>query len=327
MKKVCILIYVLLALAGNTFADNLAVGNVTITPGEKCQVSIKLNNNDYSYISFQFDLVLPEGISVSQNSNGSLEASINPNRSTDGTSFTAKDIGNNKYRFLAFTDGAVFSGNSGALVNITLIASEEIAGATCKAMLTAQKFTTTATSQQRFADTSFEIIVKSTISSVQIGNLFYDIDIETHSAKVVSSEANVTNITIPAKVTYNGISYDVTQIGKGAFSKCKNLKSVTVDIRYPIDIDEDVFPNRENITLYVPTGCYGNYNSTDYWGEFKKIIDGADVNCDGEIDEADVEIVSDCIAGWKYHSRADVNKDDKVNITDIVIINNTELEY
>ncbi len=331
MKKVCILIDVLLALAGNTFADNLSVGDITMTPGENSQISIELNNSDYNYISFQFDLELPEGISVAQDSNGNLEASINADRATDGTSFTAKEIGNNKYRFLAYTNGAAFSGNSGSLVNITLTASEEIAGSTSVAVLTAQKFTTTATSQQRFADTSFHITVKATASSVQIGNLFYDLDIKTHTAKVVASVTNVTSITIPAAVTYNGISYDVTEIGNGAFAKCNNLTSVTVDIPYPIDIDDDAFPNRQNATLYVPARCYGEYLGTDYWSEFKEIIDGADVNCDGEIDEADIEIVADIMAGWSsdspFYYRADVNQDGKINITDIVIINNTELEY
>lgn len=344
MKKVCFLITVLLAWAGNTFADNLSGSDVAMTPGEERLISIELSNTEHRYISFQFDLELPMGISVANDSQGGLKASIDASRSVNGTSFTVKDIGNNRYRFLAFTNGTAFTGNSGPLVNISLSASEEMPDTVCEAQLTALKFTNIATEQQRLAESAFKITVSSIVTSVKIGSLFYQLNIKTHTAEVVASDANITSASIPAAITYNGISCDVTQIGENAFnnstllqsvdiaasvtsigqnafSKCSKLTRVTVNNPVPTDISEDVFPYCQNATLYVPAGCYAAYHWTDCWEHFKSIIDGADVNCDGEIDETDVEIVSDCIAGWKYYSRSDVNKDGKTDITDIVIIN------
>ena len=36
------------------------------------------------------------------------------------------------------------------------------------------------------------------------------------------------DLTIPESVTYGGISYPVTSIGKGAFKNCSGLTSVTI---------------------------------------------------------------------------------------------------
>jgi len=43
-----------------------------------------------------------------------------------------------------------------------------------------------------------------------------------------NSSAYTGNVTIPATVTYNGVNYSVTEIGKSAFSGCKYLKSVII---------------------------------------------------------------------------------------------------
>ena len=97
----------------------------------------------------------------------------------------------------------------------------------------------------------------------------------------------LTNITIPNSVTSIGdgsfslcrgltsvtIGNSVTSIGKYAFGSCKDLTSVTVERKTPVSISSDTFSNRANATLYVPYGCKARYKSSDYWKEFKEIVE------------------------------------------------------
>lgn len=69
------------------------------------------------------------------------------------------------------------------------------------------------------------------------------------------------------------IPASVTSIGEQAFAYCPNLAYVTVHMTTPLKIDETVFENRANATLYVPEGCVGAYRNTDYWKEFKTILE------------------------------------------------------
>ena len=68
------------------------------------------------------------------------------------------------------------------------------------------------------------------------------------------------------------IPNSVTSIGD-VFWGCNNLTSVTVEYEKPIGINAYTFPNRANATLYVPYGCKNAYEATDYWKEFKKIVE------------------------------------------------------
>ena len=98
--------------------------------------------------------------------------------------------------------------------------------------------------------------------------------------------SSLTSIAIPNSVTSIGseafklcsgltsitIPNSVTSIGKSAFYGCSSLTSVVVKNPTPVAISQDVFSNRANATLYVPTGCKPAYETAAYWGEFGEII-------------------------------------------------------
>ena len=68
----------------------------------------------------------------------------------------------------------------------------------------------------------------------QSGDFYYDITSENTVEvvpRVLWSKTNyegITTATIPETVTYDGITYSVTSIGKGAFAKCSNLTTVII---------------------------------------------------------------------------------------------------
>ena len=89
------------------------------------------------------------------------------------------------------------------------------------------------------------------------------------SVTSIESEAfygcsGLTSITIPSSVT---------SIGEYSFFGCSGLTSVTVENPTPVSIKTSTFSNRTNATLYVPIGSKSTYEATEYWKEFKEIIE------------------------------------------------------
>ena len=76
----------------------------------------------------------------------------------------------------------------------------------------------------------------SIIEHVQIGDLYYNLDLDARTAEVtyltsMSHEINyssLTSVDIPSSVMYNLIPFNVTSIGWYAFSRSTNLQSVTI---------------------------------------------------------------------------------------------------
>ena len=63
----------------------------------------------------------------------------------------------------------------------------------------------------------------------------------------------------------------MTSIGKYAFYRCNELTSVTSEVVNPPAIDERVFTNSGNATLYVPEESLGAYFSAIGWRDFLSI--------------------------------------------------------
>lgn len=123
LLSVAVLFSSMLGFAQNT----LSMNDVTLAPGESAQVSVNLTNAT-PYTAFQFDMTLPEGITV--------EDVTLAERASGHT--LKKGPVNGKYRVLAYSyneetkeGNKPITGTEGAIVNLTLKAGESIAeGAT-----------------------------------------------------------------------------------------------------------------------------------------------------------------------------------------------------
>ena len=99
--------------------------------------------------------------------------------------------------------------------------------------------------------------------------------------------SGLTSVTIPSSVTSIGdyafsgcssltsvtIPEGVTSIGSSAFYGCSSLTSVYSYMETPPSITSSTFSNRTKATLYVPFGCKAAYEVTNYWKQFKEIIE------------------------------------------------------
>lgn len=143
--------------------------------------------------------------------------------------------------------------------------------------------------------------------------------------------SGLTSISIPNSVTSIGygafdgcsglttviIPEGVTTIGMYAFSSCTNLTSVTVGIKKPLTIKENVFTNQANATLYVPKGCVDAYKAADYWKEFKDIVEYDVINPDDIIEFADAKVKAICVANWDTNGDSELSKSEAAAVTDL----------
>ena len=161
-----IMTIVLLVFAGSTFADNLSVADVTLAAGESKKIAIELNNPNADYSAFQFDLVLPEGISIDKNKKDKLIVSLNADRIDDHT-LNSSAVGSNTYRFICFSmSNSEFEDSEGDLLYVTLKAAETVGSGTKTATIKSQVFTQGDGTQVKWSDLSFTI--KTDVAEVAV---------------------------------------------------------------------------------------------------------------------------------------------------------------
>jgi len=90
---------------------------------------------------------------------------------------------------------------------------------------------------------------------------------------------SLSSITLPASISV---------IGNGAFIGCENLVRVRCDMEIPPTIAWDVFTNRANATLIVPSGSKAAYEAADYWKEFREIVGMTNIITNSDLEGDDV---------------------------------------
>lgn len=112
-----------------TTSDKMYCSDVHIAPGGTATLPVNLDNNG-KYCSFQFDIILPDGItvanSIGKNGKVKYEASIVTDRCTDHT-LASNLLKGNRYRVVVFSlTNTDLEGTSGPVVNITLKADDTL---------------------------------------------------------------------------------------------------------------------------------------------------------------------------------------------------------
>lgn len=157
------MVFVLLIFVGRTYADNLAVDQVTIRKGGTMKVGIVLNNPTIQYVAFQIDLKLPDGISIANNEEGEPDCSLNEER-INNHRLSVEYKGSGVYRLLAFSFPVnEFSGTDGDLVYVTLEADKEAIIGDLVGEIKSQVFTGSDNIEYKWEDISFVISVDSSL--------------------------------------------------------------------------------------------------------------------------------------------------------------------
>ena len=103
---------------------SFSTANVEANKGETVALAISMNNGDVSVTSFQFDLYLPEGVTVQTDEGGKPMAQLS-SRKSDHVVATSR-LKDGAYRFLAYSSqNRAFSGSSGVILTTNILLNGE----------------------------------------------------------------------------------------------------------------------------------------------------------------------------------------------------------
>ena len=91
------------------------------------------------------------------------------------------------------------------------------------------------------------------IEDVKIGDLHYELETNSKTAKVISKFSdygNLTSVSVPSSVSYNYQQYSVTSIGKKAFYRCFGLKQIVIPNSVK-SIEESAFEICSDLTSVI----------------------------------------------------------------------------
>ena len=110
---------------GDPTDNTLQLTGVEAYKGKQVQLPVALNNQ-HEITAFQFDLYLPNGVSVAKKSNGKMM--IETTERMEGTYSISSNTIDNFVRVTGYSaDGDAFTGNSGDILNITLDINDAVA--------------------------------------------------------------------------------------------------------------------------------------------------------------------------------------------------------
>ena len=152
-KRIILTIVSLLVFVSQVSAeDNVTIKDFSISAGETKTMSVELDN-DVVYAAFQFDLYLPEGITIT-------EYSTDKNRVPESTSLTMTEQTDGCYRFLAAAmDMEEINGTSGSIITIKVTADETLESGSLTGYFRNIKLSKTDGTGKKYSEMSFPITV------------------------------------------------------------------------------------------------------------------------------------------------------------------------
>ena len=152
-KRFMYIAILLLAICNKIVAEDLiTISDIIMYSGGTKEVNVVMTNTD-SYVGFQFDMVLPEGITVE-----SFSAS---ERISQGTSLQMAQQTDGSYRFIAYAQNRLpITGNDGAIMTLTIKASESVVPNSYSGYLRDVKISTVDGTGPTVVEQSFSITVK-----------------------------------------------------------------------------------------------------------------------------------------------------------------------
>ena len=138
----------------------LTIADFGINPGEQQTVDIELSNADHPYSLLEFELTLPEGVSLAKGQDGKWVVAPNSSRITSAHTITVEEIGQGQYKFLVYsTQNTAIEGSSGAIMTLTLTADADAPVGLQQGSITGQVLAEADEDGYEPADVSFSVNV------------------------------------------------------------------------------------------------------------------------------------------------------------------------
>jgi hypothetical protein len=144
--------------------DKISVPEVKGHSSSTIALSIDLENTATNLTAYQFDLTLPEGITLATNESGKFLVTKTSRYADDEQSLTITKLEDNTYRFVCFSMyNSVITGTSGAILNAILDVATTVNAATHEGKISDILFTKSNGDQLKMNEAKFNIVISSYI--------------------------------------------------------------------------------------------------------------------------------------------------------------------
>ena len=107
--------------------DKVFIDDFNMESEGQLDITVNLDNPANVFCALQFDLYLPDGVSIALKETGELYASLNKQRIKSDHSMSVKRIKNDHYRFVCFsTTNNAFNGQEGPIVDLKVEADSSL---------------------------------------------------------------------------------------------------------------------------------------------------------------------------------------------------------
>ena len=144
--------------------DKIVVAEVTASKGQQATIGIDLENKTTDLTAYQFDLTLPDGVSLSLNDKGKFLVTKTGRYEDDSQTLNVSKLEGNTYRFVCFSmSNEVITGTSGAILNASLTIGASVNTGSYEATITNIVVTKADGTQMKLKDSKFNIVVTNVI--------------------------------------------------------------------------------------------------------------------------------------------------------------------
>lgn len=300
-KRIAMTIALLMAMVNYIVAENsVSIADFSLSAGETKQVSVLLDN-DVQYVAFQFDLYLPEGVSL-------IEYEMNSGRVPESTEVSMEAQKNGCYRFLAAAMSMEpIVGSEGGIITLKLKADADITFGSHTGYLQGVKLSKEDGTGVTISEVPFTVKVwePSTVTARSYTrgygeeNPTFEYDVEggeLEGTPDISSEATVTSPvgTYPIVITKGTVMNENDSYVNGTLTVTKapltiTAKSYAIRQGEPLptfEVEYSGFKNGETEeTLAKKPTITCNATSGDEFGTYDIIVSGA------EAENYDIEYV------------------------------------
>lgn len=147
-----------------TSDDVLSVTDVTGFADETVSIGINLKNKSSDLTAYQFDLIMPAGITLAKDGRNKIQVTKTGRYEDDAQSLTISPLTDNSYRIICFSlSNGLIEGNDGAILNAILSIADDVAAGTYECTISNIIFTKVEGGQIKLPDTKFNVIVSDVI--------------------------------------------------------------------------------------------------------------------------------------------------------------------
>ncbi len=172
----------------------LTVGDISLNPGKKAEITFSLANGDTPIIAYQFDIALPEGIALTNFDEGH-GGKINHDRCTDFTGMISATPTDGVYTIESHSqNNQPMSGSEGVILTLRMLADENLSLGTYKGTLSNIKLVKDDNTKILLEDINFDIIVKKSILKGDVnGDGVVNVEDVTEIAEFIVHKTNTIN--------------------------------------------------------------------------------------------------------------------------------------